>query len=145
MIANRGDDSEHQHLRYIKQLNAALSARPPEMAVTTHSCRGNFQSHWVTEGGYDFVAEALFNELDVDGFLLEYDDQRSGNFEPLRFVPPGKMVVLGLVTTKRGKLESKDELKREDRRGQPVRGPGAALPVTAVWFLIDRGGEPAHP
>jgi 5-methyltetrahydropteroyltriglutamate--homocysteine methyltransferase len=112
MLASRGDDAEHQHLRYIKQLNAALSARPKGMAVTTHSCRGNFQSYWVAEGGYDFVAEALFNELDVDGFFLEYDDARSGDFQPLRFVPPGKMVVLGLVTTKRGELESKDDLKR---------------------------------
>ncbi len=82
------------------------------MAVTTHMCRGNFRSSWVAEGGYDFVAEALFNELGVDGFFLEYDDARSGGFEPLRFVPKGKLVVLGLVTTKRGELEQKDELKR---------------------------------
>jgi 5-methyltetrahydropteroyltriglutamate--homocysteine methyltransferase len=75
-------------------------------------CRGNFRSSWVAEGGYDFVAEALFSELAVDGFFLEYDDERSGGFEPLRFVPKGKMVVLGLVTTKRGELESKDALKR---------------------------------
>ena len=87
--------------------------RPPrEMAVTVHLCRGNFQSSWVAQGGYDYVAEALFNDLEVDGFFLEYDDARSGGFEPLRFVPPGKLVVLGLVTTKRGELESKDELKR---------------------------------
>ena len=82
------------------------------MAVTTHMCRGNFRSSWVAEGGYDFVAEALFNELDVDGFFMEWDDERSGGFEPLRFVPKGKVVVLGLVTTKRGELEAKDELKR---------------------------------
>ena len=82
------------------------------MAVTTHMCRGNFRSSWVAEGGYDFVAEALFDELDVDGFFMEYDDARSGGFEPLRFVPKGKLVVLGLVTTKRGELEAKDELKR---------------------------------
>ena len=112
MLSNRGDDAEHQHLRYIKQLNAALADRPHGMSVTTHSCRGNFQSYWVAEGGWDFVAEALFNELEVDGFFLEYDDARSGDFQPLRFVPPGKMVVLGLVTTKRGQLESKDDLKR---------------------------------
>jgi 5-methyltetrahydropteroyltriglutamate--homocysteine methyltransferase len=112
MIAERGDDAEHQHLRYIKQINAALAGRPEGMAVTTHSCRGNFQSYWAAEGGYDFVAEALFSELSVDGFFLEYDDARSGGFEPLRFVPKGKMVVLGLVTTKRGELESKDQLKR---------------------------------
>jgi 5-methyltetrahydropteroyltriglutamate--homocysteine methyltransferase len=112
MIAERGEDAEHQHLRYIKQINAALEARPEGMAVTTHSCRGNFQSYWAAEGGYDFVAEALFGELNVDGFFLEYDDSRSGGFEPLRFVPKGKMVVLGLVTTKRGALETKDQLKR---------------------------------
>ena len=82
------------------------------MTVTTHMCRGNFRSSWVAEGGYDFVAEALFSELAVDGFFLEYDDERSGTFEPLRFVPPGKMVVLGLVTTKRGALEDADVLKR---------------------------------
>ena len=112
MIAERGDDAEHQHLRYITQINAALAGRPEGMSVTTHSCRGNFQSYWAAEGGYDFVAEALFSELEVDGFFLEYDDARSGGFEPLRFVPKGKMVVLGLVTTKRGELESKDQLKR---------------------------------
>jgi 5-methyltetrahydropteroyltriglutamate--homocysteine methyltransferase len=75
-------------------------------------CRGNFRSSWAAEGSYEFVAEALFNQLEVDGFFLEYDDARSGGFEPLRFVPKGKMVVLGLVTTKRGDLEEKDELKR---------------------------------
>ncbi len=112
MIAERGDDAEHQHLRYIKQLNAALAAKPEGMTVTTHSCRGNFQSYWAAEGGYDFVAEALFGELNVNGFFLEFDDERSGGFEPLRFVPKDKMVVLGLVTTKRGALESKDQLKR---------------------------------
>jgi len=80
--------------------------------VTTHLCRGNFQSSWAASGSYDFVAEALFGELTVDGFFLEYDDERSGGFEPLRFVPPGKMVVLGLVTTKRGQLENPDDLKR---------------------------------
>ena len=82
------------------------------MTITTHMCRGNFQSSWAAEGGYDFVAEALFNDLAVDGFFLEYDDARSGGFEPLRFVPKGKQVVLGLVTTKRPELESPDVLKR---------------------------------
>ena len=111
-IAARGDDAEHLHLRYIKQVNAALAGKPGGMAVTTHLCRGNFQSSWAASGSYDFVAEALFGELNVDGFFLEYDDERSGGFEPLRFVPPGKMVVLGLVTTKRGQLENPDDLKR---------------------------------
>jgi 5-methyltetrahydropteroyltriglutamate--homocysteine methyltransferase len=112
MLARRGDDAEHQHLRYIRQINTALADRPPGLRVTTHMCRGNFRSSWAAEGGYDFVAEALFSQLAVDGFFLEYDDPRSGSFAPLRFVPPGKQVVLGLVTTKSGALESKDELKR---------------------------------
>ncbi len=111
-IAERGEDADHLHLRYIKQVNDSIAGRPEGMAVTTHMCRGNFRSSWVAEGGYDFVAEALFSELGVDGFFLEYDDERSGGFEPLRFVPKGKMVVLGLVTTKRGQLEDPDMLKR---------------------------------
>jgi 5-methyltetrahydropteroyltriglutamate--homocysteine methyltransferase len=111
-ISGRGEDAEHMHLRYIKQINAAVSGKPGGMAITTHLCRGNFRSSWAASGGYDFVAEALFSELNVDGFFLEYDDERSGGFEPLRFVPPGKMVVLGLVTTKRPELESADALKR---------------------------------
>ncbi len=111
-LAAQGRDAEHQHERYIRQINAALAGRPEGMAVTTHMCRGNFRSSWAAEGGYDFVAEALFGGLEVDGFFLEFDDARSGGFEPLRFVPPGKRVVLGLVTTKRPELESKDDLKR---------------------------------
>ena len=112
MIAQQGADAEHLHEDYIRHINEALAERPAGMAVTTHMCRGNFRSSWVAEGGYDFVAEALFNELGVDGFFMEWDDARSGGFEPLRFLPPGKVVVLGLVTTKRGELESKDLLKR---------------------------------
>ena len=111
-MASKGEDAEHLHEPYIRHINEALADRPEGMTVTTHLCRGNFRSSWAAEGGYDFVAEALFGELDVDGFFLEYDDARSGGFEPLRFVPKGKMVVLGLVTTKRGELESKDALKR---------------------------------
>src|ERR1700730_8012825 len=111
-ISERGEDADHLHLRYIKQLNDAVQAKPAGMAITTHMCRGNFRSSWVASGGYDFVAEVLFSELNVDGFFLEYDDERSGGFEPLRFVPPGKMVVLGLVTTKRPELEDPDTLKR---------------------------------
>jgi 5-methyltetrahydropteroyltriglutamate--homocysteine methyltransferase len=111
-MAGRGEDADHQHLRYIRLINAALAGRPEGMRVTTHMCRGNYRSSWAAEGGYDFVAEALFGELEVDGFFCEFDDERSGGFEPLRFVPPGKRVVLGLVTSKRPELESKDLLKR---------------------------------
>jgi 5-methyltetrahydropteroyltriglutamate--homocysteine methyltransferase len=111
-LAEQGRDAEHQHERYIRQINAALADRPDGLTVTTHMCRGNFRSSWAAEGGYDFVAEALFSQLDVDGFFLEYDDARSGTFAPLRYVPEGRLVVLGLVTTKSPVLESKDDLKR---------------------------------
>jgi 5-methyltetrahydropteroyltriglutamate--homocysteine methyltransferase len=111
-LAELGGDPLRQHEIYIATLNRALAGRPRGMTVTTHMCRGNFRSSWVAEGGYDFVADALFNGLEVDGFFLEYDDARSGGFEPLRLVPEGKVVVLGLVTTKRPALESKDALKR---------------------------------
>src|SRR5260370_28904626 len=111
-MAGGGGEAEHLHRRYIRQVNGAIASRPDGMAVTTHMCRGNFRSSWAAEGGYDFVAEALFSELAVEGFFVEYDAERSGGFEPLRFVPPGKMVVLGLVTTKRGALEHADRLKR---------------------------------
>jgi 5-methyltetrahydropteroyltriglutamate--homocysteine methyltransferase len=112
-IASIGGDPERQHVEYIRHINEALADRPEGMSVTTHMCRGNFRSSWAAEGSYDFVAEALLNELEVDGFFMEWDDERSGGFEPLRFLPKGeKQVVLGLVTTKRGELESKDLLKR---------------------------------
>jgi len=111
-VARIGGDPERQHLTYIRQLNAALAGRPGHVTVTTHLCRGNLRSSWMAEGSYDFVAEPLFSELQVDGFFLEYDDERSGGFEPLRFVPKGKVVVLGLVTSKFGELEDKDLLKR---------------------------------
>jgi 5-methyltetrahydropteroyltriglutamate--homocysteine methyltransferase len=111
-LSARGEDAPHLHETYIANINNALAGRPEGLTVTTHLCRGNFRSSWIAEGGYDYVAEALFSSLDVDGFFLEYDDARSGGFEPLRFVPPGKLVVLGLVTTKRGTLERKEDLVR---------------------------------
>ncbi|MES1247131.1 MAG: 5-methyltetrahydropteroyltriglutamate--homocysteine S-methyltransferase [Actinomycetota bacterium] len=111
-VASIGGDPERQHVEYIHHINEALAGRPAEMAVTTHMCRGNFRSSWAAEGSYDFVAEALFNELDVDGFFMEWDDERSGGFEPLRLLPKGKQVVLGLVTTKRGALEDRELLLR---------------------------------
>jgi 5-methyltetrahydropteroyltriglutamate--homocysteine methyltransferase len=111
-MAQIGGDADNQHLVYIDLINGALEKKPAGMTVCTHLCRGNFRSSWVAAGGYDHVAEALFGRLNVDGFFLEYDDERSGGFEPLRFVPKGKVVVLGLVTSKRGAIESKDALKR---------------------------------
>ena len=93
-------------------INAAIATRPKDMVVTMHLCRGNFEGAWVAEGGYEPVAETLFNEIDVTGYFLEYDTERAGDFRPLRFLPKGKIAVLGLVTTKQGQLESKDALKR---------------------------------
>src|SRR5690606_26526510 len=112
LVSRMGIDADTLHLRNIRTMNAAIAAKPEGMTITTHLCRGNFRSSWAAEGSYDFVAEALFNELNVDGYFLEFDDERSGGFEPLRFVPKGKYVVLGLVTTKRGELESVDSLRR---------------------------------
>ncbi len=112
-VASIGGDADAQHVAYIRHINEALRERPEGMSVTTHMCRGNFRSSWVAQGGYDHVAEALFHELEVDGYFMEWDDERSGGFEPLRLLPRGeKRVVLGLVTTKRGALETKDDLKR---------------------------------
>ncbi len=111
-VAKLGGDAKNQHLVYIDLMNGALATKPENMTVCTHLCRGNYRSSWVAAGGYDYVAEALFSELKVDGFFLEYDDERSGGFEPLRFVPKNKYVVLGLVTSKRPQLENKDDLKR---------------------------------
>ena len=108
----RGDDPDWLPHRYASLINASIAGRPRDMTVCIHLCRGNFRSAWAAEGGYEPVAEALLRELAVDGYFLEYDDARSGDFSPLRFVPSGKMVVLGLVTTKVGDLESKDALKR---------------------------------
>ena len=94
-------------------INQALAAKPADMTITTHICRGNFRSTWISEGGYEPVAEALFGKLNYDGFFLEYDTERAGGFEPLRFVPKGnKQIVLGLVSSKLGALEKKDDLKR---------------------------------
>ncbi len=119
----RGDDPDELPRRYARFINDAIRDRPEGMVVCIHLCRGNFQSAWAAEGGYEPVAEALLDELKVDGYFLEYDDERSGGFGPLRFTPPGKIVVLGLVSTKIGQLESKDELKRridEASRHVPV-------------------------
>jgi 5-methyltetrahydropteroyltriglutamate--homocysteine methyltransferase len=117
----RGDDPDELPRRYARLINDAIAGRPAGMTVCTHLCRGNFKSAWVAEGGYDPVAEVLFNELQVDGYFLEYDDARSGGFAPLKFVPKGKTVVLGLVSTKVDALESKDELKRRiDQAAQYV-------------------------
>src|SRR5258708_2631848 len=111
-IAAIGGDPNHQHETYIATMNKALANRPADLTVTVHTCRGNNQSMWAAEGSYDFVADSLFNGLDVDGFFCEWDAERSGGFEPLRYLPKGKRVVLGVMTTKSGELEAVDYLQR---------------------------------
>jgi 5-methyltetrahydropteroyltriglutamate--homocysteine methyltransferase len=108
----RGDDPDELPRTYSRLINSVIDGRPDDLTIAVHMCRGNFQSAWVAEGGYEPVAEVLFNELNVDAFFLEYDDERSGDFAPLRFVPEDKTVVLGLVTTKVPDLEPADELKK---------------------------------
>jgi 5-methyltetrahydropteroyltriglutamate--homocysteine methyltransferase len=109
----RGDDPERLPEKYAAMTNKALAGRPSDMVITMHSCRGNFRSTFIASGGYEFVAEKLLGEVDIDGYFLEYDTGRAGGFEPLRFIPKGKkIVVLGLVTSKSGKLEAKDDIKR---------------------------------
>ena len=109
-LAN-GDDPDRLPRQYAQVINAALADKPADMAVTIHTCRGNFKSAWVAEGGYEPVVEAMFS-TNVDGYFMEFDSARAGGFEPLRALPPGKQVVLGLVTTKQGDLESADDLRR---------------------------------
>jgi 5-methyltetrahydropteroyltriglutamate--homocysteine methyltransferase len=97
---------------YAAAINAAVADRPAGMTIVMHTCRGNWKSTWLAAGGYDPVAQTVFNDTNVDGYFLEYDSERAGGFEPLRFVPGGKIVVLGLVSTKSPVLENKNELKR---------------------------------
>src|SRR5262249_25286714 len=111
-VRDRGEDPETLPVAYAGMINTAISDIPADMTITMHLCRGNFQSTFVASGGYQPVAELLFNTIKVHGYFMEYDTERAGGFEPLRFVPNGKTVVLGLVTSKSGQLESRDELRR---------------------------------
>jgi methionine synthase II (cobalamin-independent) len=109
----RGLNADRLQQDYARVVNGALEGKPADMVVTTHVCRGNFRSTWISEGGYEPVAETLLGKLNYDGYFLEYDTARAGGFEPLRFLPKGnKIVVLGLVTTKSGQLEKRDAIKR---------------------------------
>jgi 5-methyltetrahydropteroyltriglutamate--homocysteine methyltransferase len=112
LVAERGENPEQLPHVYAGMINAAISDLPADMGIAMHLCRGNFQSTFVASGGYEPVAEVLFNEIGINAYFMEYDSERAGGFEPLRFVPRDKTVVLGLVTSKSGKLEAKDELKR---------------------------------
>ena len=111
-VRSRGDDPDELLRTYVESMNRIIADRPANMAVTLHTCRGNLQGHWFAEGGYDPIAEYLFNTLNVDGYLLEYDTERAGSFKPLRFMPKGKIAALGLVSTKTPEIEPLDRLKR---------------------------------
>ena len=141
MMSERGEDAEHLHEGYIRHINEALAGRPDGMTMTTHMCRGNFRSSWVAEGGYDFVAEALFGQLGVDGFFLEYDDARSGGFEPLRFVPKGKLRRARPGHHQARRARGQGPAQATDRGGVPVRRPRPALPVAAVRLLVNGRGQ----
>ncbi len=112
IVIDRGEDPDTLPAVYASMINAAMSDIPDDMTITMHLCRGNFRSTFIASGGYEPVAELLFNTINVHGYFMEYDTERAGGFEPLRFVPKGKTVVLGLVTSKSGTLESKDDIKR---------------------------------
>jgi 5-methyltetrahydropteroyltriglutamate--homocysteine methyltransferase len=132
-VRDRGENPEELPAAYARMINAAIAGIPADMTITMHLCRGNFRSTYIASGGYEPVAETLFNTIDVHGYFMEYDSDRAGGFEPLRFVPKGKMVVLGLVTSKTGTLESTDTIRRRAAR--------AALPLAAMRLCFERGGQ----
>ncbi len=137
-----GEDPDELPRLYARIINDAISSRPDNMSVCIHLCRGNFRSSWVAEGGYEPVAEVMLNELNIDGFFLEYDDERSGDFAPLRFTPKGKTVVLGLVTSKLPELEAKDDLKqRIEEASQFIDGDQLALSPQCGFSSTVHGNE----
>ena len=141
-VKARGDDPDTLPFVYAGMINAAIAGIPADMTITMHLCRGNFRSTFISAGGgYEPIAEMLFNTIKVNGYFMEYDSARSGGFEPLRFVPKGKTVVLGLVTSKTGTLESQRRDQAPDRRGREVRRYRPALPVAAMRLRLDRGRQ----
>ena len=141
---DRGLDVDHLQESYTECINKALQAKPADMAITTHVCRGNFRSTFISSGGYEPVAESLLSKCNYDGYFLEYDTDRAGGFEPLRFLPKGnKIVVLGLITSKSGRLEPRGRHQKANRGGDQVRCPRSALPVAAMRFRFDRGRQRA--
>ncbi|HXI36855.1 MAG TPA: 5-methyltetrahydropteroyltriglutamate--homocysteine S-methyltransferase, partial [Burkholderiales bacterium] len=132
-----GLDPDHLPRDYAKLINAAIADKPKNMTICTHLCRGNFKSAWVAEGGYEAVAEAMFSS-GVDAFFMEFDSARAGGFEPLRLLPKGKNVVLGLVSTKTGSLESKDELKRR------IEAASKFVPLEHLYLSPQCGFSSTH-
>ena len=144
MLKARGEHVENLLEIYAGMLNQAIAGKPEGMVISMHLCRGNFRSTWVASGGYEPVAEVLFNQINSDAYFMEYDTDRAGGFEPLRFVPRGpKIVVLGIMTSKTGELESKDELKRRIDEAAKYPAAGAAGAVAAMRVRLDRGRQHA--
>jgi len=141
-VQSYGEDPDQLPHTYAKLINGAIASRPADMRVCMHLCRGNFEGAWLAEGGYEPVAEVLFNEINVTGYFLEYDTSRAGSFAPLRLVPKGKTVVLGLVSSKRGSLESKDELRRRiDEAAKYVPLEQLALSPQCGFASGERGNK----
>ena len=122
-------------------INTAMSDIPSDMTITMHLCRGNYKSTFMGSGGYEAEQEILFNRIKVHGYFMEYDTERAGGFEPLRLVPKDRHVVLGLVTTKTGRLEAKDDAQAPHRRGHEIYFARPALPVAAMRLCLHRGGQ----
>ena len=140
-MAARGDDPDKLGPLYGDLINTAMSDIPPDMTITMHLCRGNYKSTFMGTGGYEAEQEILFNSIKVHGYFMEYDTDRAGGFEPLRLVPKDRQVVLGLVTTKTGRLESKDDLKRRIDEAAKYISARPALPVAAMRLCLDRGRQ----
>ena len=141
-VQSYGEDPDQLPHTYARLINGAIAGRPADMSVCMHLCRGNFEGAWLAEGGYEPVAEVLFNEIDVTGYFLEYDTSRAGDFSPLRLLPKGKTVVLGLISSKRGQLESKDALKRRiDEAARHVPLEQLALSPQCGFASGERGNK----
>ena len=135
-LRGRGDDPDKLLHIYADLVNAACAGRTPGMTISMHLCRGNFRSTWMAQGGYEPVADILFNQMNVDAYFMEYDSDRAGGFEPLRFLPKNKHVVLGVMTSKTGALESKDQLKRRIDEASKFAPAGTALPLAAMRLRL---------
>ena len=141
-VKKRGEDPDKLTATYMRLINDAIRDRPKDMVTGIHLCRGNFKDAWMAEGGYEPVAEKLFNEIAIDTYFLEYDTARAGDFNPLRFVPKHKSIVLGLVSTKTRELETKDDTQAAHRRGGEIRAARAALPLAAMRLRQRRRRRP---
>ena len=143
MLRGRGDDPDKLLHVYADLVNAACAGRTPGMTISMHLCRGNFRSTWMAQGGYERVADILFNQMNVDAYFMEYDSERAGGFEPLRFLPKDKQVVLGVDDVQDRRAGKQGPAQAPDRGGREVRPARAALPVAAMRLRQDRGGQPA--